>query len=305
MEPVCLPTIRESQRNCVNLLTFDIEDWFHTSALRHFIDEKRWDSLESRAISNVRLILELLAGHQTRATFFILGWMAERYPRLMQEIDQAGHEIASHGYRHRLIYELDRDTFREYVRRSKKLLEDLTGKPVLGYRATSFSIVKDTLWALDILRESGFMYDASMFPVRHDIYGIDGFPRFPFVLENGLIEIPASTLRLGGRNLPMAGGGYLRLYPYWVTKKGIQSLNRSGYPAVVYLHPWELDPDCPRVANADGLTRFRQYVNLHKTKPRLKRLLADFHFTPVSDYITRFHDTFPQGDSFEASPAKL
>ncbi len=298
-------TSTENQRNYVNLLTFDIEDWFHTSALRQFIEEERWDNLESRAITNVRLILELLARHQTRATFFILGWMAEHYPQLVQEIDRAGHEIASHGYRHKLIYELDRETFREYVRRSKQLLEDLTGKAVVGYRATSFSIVKDTLWALDVLHEFGFVYDASMFPVRHDIYGIDGFPRVPFVLRNGLIEIPASTLRLGGKNLPIAGGGYLRLYPYWVTQKGIQRLNRSGHPVLVYMHPWELDPDCPRVANADGLTRFRQYVNLHKTKARLQRLLTDFHFMPVSDYITRYHDTFPQGDSFEASYSKL
>ncbi len=289
----------------VNLLTFDIEDWFHTSALRRFIDEKSWDNLASRAVENVHLILELLARHQNRATFFVLGWMAEKYPQLVREIDQAGHEIASHGYRHKLIYELERDTFRDYVRRAKRLLEDLTGKPVEGYRATSFSIVKDTLWALDVLRESGFVYDASMFPVRHDIYGIDGFPRFPFVLASGLIEIPASTFRLAGRNLPIAGGGYLRLYPYWLTRKGIQSLNRSGYPAMVYLHPWELDPDCPRVTNADRLTRFRQYVNLHKTKARLQRLLTDFHFIPVSGYIKRYQDTFPQGDSFEASHSKL
>jgi len=300
-----LHTLRENQETIGNLLTFDIEDWFHTSALRHFIDEKSWDHLESRVITNVHLILELLAEHQTRATFFVLGWMAERYPQLVQEIDRAGHEIASHGHRHRLIYELDRDTFRKYVKSSKKLLEDLTGKAILGYRATSFSIVKDTLWALDVLRESGFIYDASMFPVRHDIYGIDGFPRFPFVLDNGLIEIPASTLRLGGKNLPMAGGGYLRLYPYWLTKKGIQRLNRNGCPGVIYLHPWELDPDCPRVAHADGLTRFRQYVNLHKTKARLKRLLTDFHFMPVIDYINRYRDSLPQGEAFEAGYSKL
>uniref|UniRef100_A0A7V6DQM2 DUF3473 domain-containing protein n=1 Tax=Desulfobacca acetoxidans TaxID=60893 RepID=A0A7V6DQM2_9BACT len=282
----------------VNLLTFDIEDWFHTSALRRFIDEKSWDNLESRAVENVRLILALLAEHRTRATFFVLGWMAERYPQLVQEIARAGHEIASHGYRHRLIYELDRETFREYVRRSKQLLEDLTGQPIAGYRATSFSIVKNTLWALDILRESGFLYDASMFPVRHDIYGIEGFPRFPFVLANGLIEIPASTLRAGGRNFPFAGGGYLRLYPYRVTQKGIQRLNRDGDPAVIYLHPWELDPDCPRVAGTDWRTRFRQYVNLDKTKSRLTRLLTDFTFMPVIDYINR-------GDFFEADHSKL
>jgi polysaccharide deacetylase family protein (PEP-CTERM system associated) len=282
----------------INLLTFDIEDWFHTSALRRFVDAGSWERLESRAVANVHLILEILAQRQTLATFFILGWMAERYPRLVQEIDRAGHEIASHGYRHQLIYELDRDTFRNYVRRAKQLLEDLTGKPVWGYRATSFSIVRETLWALDILRESGFVYDASMFPVKHDIYGIDGFPRFPFVLENGLVEIPASTLRLVGKNIPIAGGGYFRLYPYLVTQTGIRRINRFGYPAVVYLHPWELDPGCPRVPQADGLTRFRQYVNLGRTKARLARLLTDFNFMPIIDYVR-------QGDFFETSHSKL
>jgi len=294
----CLNNFRGNQKSCVNLLTFDIEDWFHTSALRRFVDAGSWDQLESRAVANVHLILEILSQHQTLATFFILGWMAERYPRLVQEIDRAGHEIASHGYRHQLIYELDRDTFKNYVRSAKQLLEDLTGKPVWGYRATSFSIVSKTLWALDILRESGFVYDASMFPVKHDIYGIDGFPRFPFVLENGLIEIPASTLRLLGKNIPMAGGGYFRLYPYLVTQKGIRLINRSGYPAVVYLHPWELDPGCPRVANADRLTRFRQYVNLDKTRERLTRLLTDFNFMPIIDYVR-------QGDFLETSHSKL
>jgi polysaccharide deacetylase family protein (PEP-CTERM system associated) len=305
MVPGCVHNTREGHEGKVNLLTFDIEDWFHTSALNRYINRNNWDNLPSTLKQSVYFILEILDQYQTKATFFILGWVAERYPEIVREIGQGGHEIASHGYRHQLIYKLERGTFREYVKTSKKLLEDLTGEPVLGYRATSFSIVKDTLWALDILRESGFAYDASMFPVRHDIYGIDGFPRFPFVLANGLIEIPASTVRLGGRNIPIAGGGYLRLYPYWVTQKGMQRLNRAGHPAVVYLHPWELDPDCPRVPHADARTRFRQYVNLNKTKARLQRLLNDFHFVPIMEYIKRCRDTFPQGDAFEAGHSKL
>jgi polysaccharide deacetylase family protein (PEP-CTERM system associated) len=286
----------------INLLTFDIEEWFHTTALHHYVDEASWDGLESSVVANVHTLLELLATHRTRATFFVLGWIAERYPRMVQEIDRADHEIASHGYRHRLIYDLDRETFREYVHRAKGLLEDLTGKPVLGYRATSFSIVSQTLWALDILREAGFTYDSSMFPIRHDIYGINGFPRFPFRLDNGLIEVPASTVSLWGKNLPIAGGGYFRLYPYWLTKKGMESLNRAGHPAVVYLHPWELDPDCPRVAQADWRTRFRQYVNLDKTAPKLRRLLTDFHFIPIGPYVEQFdNEVIP----FEAGHAKL
>jgi polysaccharide deacetylase family protein (PEP-CTERM system associated) len=268
-----------------NLLTIDVEDWFHTSALEPYIKIDRWDSLETRLEPNLHRILGLLDAFQTKATFFVLGWVAERYPALVRQIDAQGHEICSHGYRHRLIYNLSRQTFRDYVQRSKQLLEDLIGKPVLGYRATSFSIVTHTLWALDVLREAGFVYDSSMFPIRHDLYGIDGFPRFPFVHENHLIEIPASTIRLLGKNFPIAGGGYFRLYPYWLTRKGIHSLNRAGSPAVIYLHPWELDPGCPKMHQADWRTRFRQYVNLDKTAPRLERLLTDFSFIPISQYL--------------------
>jgi polysaccharide deacetylase family protein (PEP-CTERM system associated) len=268
-----------------NILTIDVEDWFHTSALEPYIPQEQWDSLRSTLVPNVRAILELLETYHTRATFFILGWVAERYPELVQEIDACGHEIASHGYRHRLIYRLAPDTFREYVWRAKHLLEDLVGKPVLGYRATSFSIVKSTLWALDVIKEAGFSYDSSIYPVRHDIYGIDGFPRFPFVYDNGLIEVPPSTLRLGSRNIPFAGGGYFRLYPYWLTRKGIRALNRENSPALVYLHPWELDPFCPRVKEADRLTRFRQYVHLSKTRPRFERLLQNFTFVSVKEFL--------------------
>ena len=268
-----------------NLLTIDIEDWFHTSALERYISIDQWDSLESRLEPNVHHLLEFLETHQTLATFFILGWVAERYPALVRQIDASGHEICSHGYRHRLIYNLSRETFKDYVLRSKHLLEDLIGKPVLGYRATSFSIVTDTLWALDVLREAGFIYDSSIFPIRHDIYGIDGFPRFIFVHDNGLIEMPPSTIRLLGKNFPIAGGGYFRLYPYWLTMKGIQSLNGAGHPAMIYLHPWELDCFCPRVKGTDWRTRFRQYLNLDKTEGRLQKLLADFNLIPAKQYL--------------------
>jgi polysaccharide deacetylase family protein (PEP-CTERM system associated) len=286
-----LPKLDKIHSVKYNLLSFDIEDWFHTSALHKFIDPGSWDRLESRITPNVLYILELLEKYHTRATFFVLGWVAKRYPNLVRQIHAAGHEIASHGWRHRLIYHLDQATFQDYLRRSKELLEDLTGKQVLGYRATSFSVVKNTLWALDKIRAAGFIYDSSIFPVRHDIYGIDGFPRFPFLLDNGLIEIPPSTLNLWGKHIPIAGGGYFRLYPYVVTKKGIQALNRAGYPAMVYLHPWELDPHCPRLNHADWRTRFRQYVNLDKTKLRLSRLLADFTFIPVREYVTQYRNS--------------
>jgi polysaccharide deacetylase family protein (PEP-CTERM system associated) len=269
-----------------NLLTIDVEDWFHTSALDPYIGPEQWDHLESRVVPNVHRLLEILKNHQTKATFFILGWVAERFPELVREIDAHGHEIASHGYRHRLIYDLSPDKFREYLARSKETLEDIIGKTVVGYRATSFSIIISTLWALDIIREAGFVYDSSIFPIGgHDLYGIAGFPRSPYAHANGLVEIPPSTLKILGKNIPFGGGGYFRLYPYWVTNLGIRRINREGYPAMVYLHPWELDPDCPRVAQADGRTRFRQYVNLRKTEPRLTRLLEDFPWGPVRDYL--------------------
>ncbi len=268
-----------------NILTIDVEDWFHTTAMEPFVGPSRWEAAESRVVYNTLTLLDILETAGTRATFFILGWVAERYPGLVREIDARGHEVASHGYRHRLIYQLSPETFRDYVRRAKQVLEDLTGKAVLGYRAASFSVVPGTLWALDVIKEAGFSYDSSMFPIRHDIYGVNGFPRHPFVHANGLIEIPASTVTLLRQNIPLAGGGYFRLYPYWLTKQGIRSLNRMGQPAVVYLHPWELDPDCPRIKEADWRTRFRQYVNLGKTKQRCDRLLADFAFSTVKEYL--------------------
>lgn len=268
-----------------NILTIDVEEWFHTSRLEPFIAMEQWETMESRVIPQVQRCLELLETHQTKATFFVLGWVAERYSSLVREIDALGHEIASHGYRHRLIYNLSLNKFQEYTVRSKQILEHLIGKPVLGYRATSFSIVSYTLWALDIIKEAGFVYDSSIYPIRHDIYGLDGFPRHPFALDNGLIEIPPSTFRILGNNIPFAGGGYFRLYPYWLTQKGIQRLNRDGYPAVVYLHPWELDPDCPRIEDADRRTRFRQYINLDKTDGRLRQVLTNFKFGSVREYL--------------------
>jgi polysaccharide deacetylase family protein (PEP-CTERM system associated) len=277
----------------LNLLTIDVEDWFHTSALDPFLGLDRWDVLESRVELNVQRLLEILETHQTRATFFILGWVAERYPHLVRAIDALGHEICSHGYRHRLIYDLTPAQFRDFLSRSKQILEDIVGKPVRGYRATSFSIVKKTLWALDAIQEAGFMYDSSIFPVsNHDLYGLHGFPRFPFRHQNGLVEIPPSTVKFFKQNIPVGGGGYFRLYPYWLTAQGIRRINREGYPAMVYLHPWELDPHCPRVSHADKRTRFRQYVNLAKTEGQLSRLLSEFRWIPVQPYVDEFQDSF-------------
>jgi polysaccharide deacetylase family protein (PEP-CTERM system associated) len=275
-----------------NLLTIDVEDWFHTSALERYISPESWDNMESRVVPTVRRLLEILETRQTRATFFILGWIAERYPRLVREIDALGHEICSHGYRHRLIYNLTPVQFKDYLVRSKMILEDLVGKRIQGYRATSFSVVEKTLCALDLIQEAGFSYDSSIFPIsHHDIYGLSGCPRFPFRLKNGLLEIPPSTINIMGRNLPFGGGGYFRLYPYELTKFCIRRINREGHPAMVYLHPWELDPSCPRVPGADARTRFRQYVNISKTATRLTKLLTDFHWVPVREYLQNVQNT--------------
>ncbi|MFA5112646.1 MAG: XrtA system polysaccharide deacetylase [Desulfobaccales bacterium] len=290
----------------INFLTIDVEDWFHTSALDPYIGPEQWDHLAPRVVANVQRLLEILASHQTRATFFILGWVAERFPELVREIDALGHEICSHGYRHRLIYHLAPAQFKDFLQRSKQILEDIVGKPVRGYRATSFSIVQKTLWALDLIREAGFIYDSSIFPVsHHDIYGLGGCPRFPFKFENGLIEIPPSTIKIFGRNIPLGGGGYFRLYPYWMTRLGIRRINREGYPAMVYLHPWELDPQCPRVTQANSRTRFRQYINLTKTEGRLHQLLSEFTWQPARNYLNEAEKTLLQFSLTEKSNKML
>jgi len=269
-----------------NILTIDVEEWFHTPLLKPYISTGQWDQLEHRVAQNVMRMLRILASPKTKATFFILGWVAERYPNLVKEIAAQGHEIASHGYRHELLYNLTPSTFRDYVQRSKKLLEDLTGESVIGYRAPCFSIVASSLWALEILKDIGFSYDSSIFPVHHDTYGIPGYPRFPYRHANDLIEIPPSTLKLAGFNIPFAGGCYLRFFPYWITRNGVLRINRAGYPAVVFIHPWELDPDVPRINQANWLTRFRRYFNLSKTDTILKKALCDFNFLPIKEYLS-------------------
>jgi polysaccharide deacetylase family protein (PEP-CTERM system associated) len=215
------------------------------------------------------------------ATFFVLGWVADRFPALVTDLAKAGHEMASHGYSHHLVYNQTPAEFREDVRRAKAVIEDRSGRRVQGYRAPSYSITRRSLWALDVLVEEGYTYDASIFPIRHDRYGIPDAPRHPYMLARragALAEAPPSTVRLGGMNLPVAGGGYFRLLPYWWTRWGIGRVNRQeGRPAIFYLHPWEIDPDQPRL-DAGVVSRFRHYRNLDKTESRLRRLLAEFRF---------------------------
>lgn len=272
----------------VNAMTVDVEDYFHVSAFEGVVPRAAWDSMESRVVANTERLLDIFDEFTVRGTFFVLGWVAERHPRLVRSIAGRGHEIASHGYAHRLIYDQTPDAFRKDVRLAKDLLEDAAGDPVVGYRAPSYSITPQSLWALDVLLEEGYAYDASIFPIRHDRYGIPVSGREPYAIEREagtLTEVPGSTVRLGPLNLPVAGGGYFRLLPYWWTRWGIDRVNRvEGRPAVFYMHPWEIDPAQPRIA-AGRVSRFRHYRNLEQTEGRLRQLLADFAFGPVESVL--------------------
>lgn len=270
----------------INALTIDVEDYFHVSVFDGLVPRARWGALESRVFSNTERLLEILG--DVKGTFFVLGWVAERFPALVRTIAQAGHEVASHGFEHRLVYDQTAAAFRDDVRRAKDILEVAAGVEVLGYRAPSYSITPRSLWALDVLIEEGYRYDASIFPIRHDRYGIPLSPRHPYVLHRAagqLLEAPASTTTVAGLNLPVAGGGYFRILPYGWTRWGINRLNDTEKrSAIFYLHPWEIDPDQPRLA-AGLLSRFRHYRNLDKTEERLLRLLHDFRWGRMVDVL--------------------
>lgn len=273
----------------LNALTIDVEDYYQVSAFESQIPFEEWPRYESRVVANTWRILELLHFYRVKATFFVLGWIAEHHPQVVLAIQQQGHEIASHGYRHRLLYNMTREEFREDTDRSKKILEDLCGAPVFGYRAPSYSITQETFWCLDVLQELGFTYDSSIFPIHHDRYGIPSYKRFPHCVlgegENALWEFPLSTLRFGKVNIPVAGGGYFRLLPYWFIRWGLRRINKmERYPAIVYLHPWEIDPMQPRMEGSLS-SRFRHYVNIGKTEGVLRKLLTDFQFIPIRDLV--------------------
>ncbi len=273
-----------------NAVTIDVEEYFQVAAFNGGAPCADWTRFESRVVPAVERLLSLLARHETKATFFVVGWVAKRHPNLVRAIHREGHEIACHGYSHREIREQNRETFREDVRVSKTLLEEITGERVDGYRAPTFSITNETLWALDILVQEGFHYDSSIFPIRHDRYGIPNAERFPSIISgrngNRIWEFPMSTLRIMGMNLPFSGGGYLRLLPPSVVSWAIESLNRQGQPAVVYVHPWEFDPGQPRI-KCSLLTRFRHYHNLSQMSRKFEGLLTRHKFAPVSEVLDR------------------
>lgn len=272
----------------VNAMSVDVEDYFQVSAFDAVVPRASWDARESRVCANTERLLAMFAESNVRATFFVLGWVADRYPALVRRIASQHHELASHGYSHHLVYDQTPSQFREDVRRAKRVIEDASGTVVEGYRAPSYSVTERSLWALDVLVEEGYRYDASIFPIYHDRYGIPSSPRHAHVrtLTNGsIVEAPASTVRLGRVNLPMAGGGYFRLLPYWWTRWGIERLNTvERRPAFFYLHPWEIDPAQPRVA-VGATTRIRHYRNLDKTEARLRRMMREFQFSTVASVL--------------------
>lgn len=272
-----------------NAISVDVEDYFHVSALAGCIDRDDWDNMEYRAEDNTRKLLDLFAEFGVHGTFFVLGWIGKRSPALIREIHDAGHEVACHGMSHQLVYRQTPEKFAEETRASKQMLEDVTGAPVVGYRAASWSITEQSLWALDSLAELGFLYDSSVFPIHHDRYGIPGAPQHAGVIKtpNGarLVEFPPSTATLPGMRLPVAGGGYFRLFPYFVTQFGLRRINRKEHqPFIFYTHPWEVDPGQPRF-KASWLSRFRHYTNLDKTEPRLRRLLTEFPCTTARNVL--------------------
>ena len=262
-----------------NALTVDVEDYFQVSALAPYIARSEWERIPCRVERNTETILELLAQSQAQATFFTLGWIAQRYPGLVRRVVAAGHELASHGYAHLRIHEQTPAEFLQDIRRARSLLEDLAGAEVRGYRAPSFSVGPKTLWAFDCIAQAGYRYSSSVYPVRHDLYGMPKAPRFPYAPRHDLLEIPVTTARYFKRNVPAGGGGFFRLLPYAVSRGLIRKVNRDEQrPAVFYFHPWELDPGQPHVAGTSVKTRFRHYLNLHRTQPRLRRLLRDFRW---------------------------
>jgi polysaccharide deacetylase family protein (PEP-CTERM system associated) len=271
-------------RRPLNAMTIDVEDYFHVSVFDGVVPRAQWETLESRVERNTDRLLQIFDDANVKATFFVLGWVAERHAGLVRRIAAQGHEVASHGFAHRLVYDMTPSMFREDIRRSKAALQDATGLPVQGYRAPSYSVTPRSLWALDVLIEEGFRYDSSIFPIHHDRYGIPVSSRHPYRLDRpsgSIIEAPGSTVRWGLFNFPVAGGGYFRILPYGWTRWGITRLNRAEHrPAIFYLHPWEIDPDQPRLS-AGLLSRFRHYRNLGETEVRLKQLLADFEFAPM------------------------
>jgi polysaccharide deacetylase family protein (PEP-CTERM system associated) len=275
----------------VDALSVDVEDYFHVEAFASKIPYSQWPQFPQRVRENTLRVLDLFAEHDCRATFFVLGWVAEREPRLVREIAERGHEVACHSYAHRRVFTMTRAEFREDLRRARAAIEDAAGLQIFGYRAPTFSIRRDSLWALEILAEEGFLYDSSIFPIRHDLYGSPGAPRFAHRMElsggRSIVEVPMSTARLGSMNLPVGGGGYLRLLPMSYTRWALRWIHRrENQPAILYFHPWEIDLEQPRLVGS-WKSRFRHYTGLKRMESRLRNLLRDGRYKPMIELVQR------------------
>ena len=267
-----------------NALTIDVEDYFQVSAFAPYIPRDHWEQRDCRVECNVDRILQMLEDHETRATFFTLGWIAKRYPQLVRRIVEQGHELASHGYGHERACDLTEAAFFSDIDSARKILEDISGRAVTGYRAPSFSIGEKNLWAFDCLERAGYRYSSSIYPIRHDHYGMPDAPRFAHRVRGGLLEVPVTTARFFNRNWPASGGGYFRLMPYALSSWLLRQVNQNdGQPVVFYFHPWEIDIDQPRIEGINARTRFRHYVNLHRTEARIRQLLKEFSWAQMDD----------------------
>ncbi len=274
----------------LNAFSVDVEDYYHVSAFERHVARDRWGERESRVVGNTQRLLAILARAGVQATFFVLGWVADRFPHLVREIRSCGHEVGSHGFWHRLVYDLSPHEFRNDLRQSRDVLEDVLGEPVTSFRAPSFSITKRSMWALEILVEEGFRIDSSIFPVRHDRYGIPDAPTHPHPIRTPagtLWEFPLAVVPVARFNVPVGGGGYFRMYPLGLTLRWLRRVNLSERrPFVFYVHPWEIDPDQPRLRAGSWFSRFRHYVNLSRTEQKLDRLLSEFRFAPLCDVLS-------------------
>lgn len=271
-----------------NALTIDVEDYFQVSAFSNIINKKNWDEKECRIEKNIDNIISILDLKKIKATFFTLGWIAERYPSMIKKILMEGHELASHGYAHEKVSEISKSDFYQDVTRAKGILEDIGGKQINGYRAPSFSIAEKNFWAMEILSETGHRYSSSIYPVKHDHYGSPNAPRFPYKVFSELLEVPPTTVKLFGRNFPASGGGYFRLLPYSISKKMLDHVNSSeNKPVVFYFHPWEIDSHQPRISNLSIKTRFRHYKNIEKMEEKIKKLVEDFHWDRMDNIFLK------------------
>ncbi|MDO9161140.1 MAG: DUF3473 domain-containing protein [Methylococcaceae bacterium] len=283
-------SICKSERGLINALTVDVEDYFQVSAFEPYIDKKEWDNLPHRVLENTLRVLDLFEERGVKATFFTLGWVAERYPQLIHRIVNDGHELACHGYEHIRVTEQTPDQFRSDVSKTKSILEELSGSEVKGYRAASYSIGAKNLWALDVLKELGFQYSSSIYPVKHDLYGMPDAPRFIFepIANNSFKEIPITTVRFGDKNIPCGGGGFFRFYPYAFSKWAFRHVNnKEQQSGIFYFHPWEIDPEQPRQPGLSLKAKTRHYLNLHKMESRINQLLTDFNWDTMENVFLK------------------